>query len=153
MDTLSTDRLMKLAELKLHLLTQLRSLSFDQQQSVLSHNVDELLATLSRKNDVIDRLRTVQEELKPFQAQQAEDRDWASEEERQHCRELMARSDKLVAELLVMEDQALAELTVQRDFVGQQLHRFSNAEAINEAYRSASEHPDLDPETSLSLDG
>ncbi len=153
MDSLTTARLTELAECKLHLLRQLRELSIDQNQLVASHRVDELVGLLSRKGELIDRLRTVQEQLKPFQAQEPEKRSWPSEADRVRCRSLFANSEKLLAELLAIDNLALGEMTLQRDLVGHQLNRYTSAEAILEAYGGQHDPSEVSNEPTLLLDG
>ncbi|MDZ4851617.1 MAG: hypothetical protein SGI77_20195 [Pirellulaceae bacterium] len=153
MEKLDTTRLMELAEHKLLLLTQLREISFDQNLIAESHNVDELLALLSRKNEIIESLRTLQDELKLFQSQIPEQRNWASESERVRCRELFAKSEKLIAELLVIDNQCLDTMTHQREIVSQQLEQFASAEAILEAYGGVRGYDVESSESSLMLDG
>jgi len=153
MDAFSTAQLTEIAERKLHLLTQLRELSLDQSQLADTQRVDELLSLLSRKSDVLDRLRVIQDELKPFQTQDPEQRAWPSEAERNRCRELFDKSEGLLAELLVIDNRTLGEMTQQRDVIGQQLSQFTSAEAILEAYGGMSGHSDELSEPSLLLDG
>ena len=153
MKQLDTARLIALAEQKHHLLTQLRELSIDQNPLADQRRADELLALLSRKSEIIESLLAVQEQLKPFQAQEPEQRSWSSETERTHCRALFLESEKLIAEILVIDDRTLGEMTLQRDFIGQQLNQFASAEAIHDAYSGASEHSELSSTPILSLDG
>jgi hypothetical protein len=153
MESLDTARLTELAERKLHLLTQLRELSLDQHSLADQRRTDELLSVLSRKNDVIDRLRSIQDELKPFKAQEPEQRTWTSVTARNHCVELFRRSEVLIAEILVIDNQTLGEMTLQRDLVGQQLSQFASAEAIHEAYGVTDDRDEYGSEPILSLDG
>ena len=153
MDPLSTLRLTVLAEQKLHLLTQLRELSIDQHQLADQRRADELLILLSRKSELIELLRAVQDDLNPFQSQDPEHRTWASETERGRCRTLFRDSEKLIAEILVIDNQTLGEMTLQRDLIGQQLSQFTSAEAIHDAYHRSHEVEDVSNEPILSLDG
>ena len=134
MDSLGTTRLLELAEQKHHLLTQLRELSIEQSQLAEQRSAEELLSLLSRKSDTIEILTRVQESLKPFQAQQPEERKWPSESERDRCRSLFVQSEKIIAEILVIDNQTLGEMSLQRDLIGQQLSQFTSAEAIHDAY-------------------
>ncbi len=153
MDPLGTARLTELAEQKLHLLTQLRELSLTQSQLAEQRGADELLTLLSRKTNAIEILHRIQTELTPFQAQDPENRSWPTPVERERCRSLFDRSEKLIAEILVIDNQTLGEMTLQRDLIGQQLSQFTSAEAIHEAYNGSSGHDDVHSEPILSLDG
>ncbi len=153
MEDFSTARLTEIAERKLHLLMQLRELSLDQHGFADAHRIDELLSLLSRKSDVIDRLRAIQDELVPFQSQDPDQRQWPSETERVRCRGLFEKSEKMLAELLVIDNRTLGEMTQQREVIGQQLGQFTSAEAIFEAYGGTNGNSDELSETSLLLDG
>lgn len=153
MEESSTGRLSELAEQKLHMLLQLRELSLDQTQLAGTHRVDDLLSLLSRKSEVIDSLRSIQEALIPFQSQDPETRQWTCESDRAKCREVLAQSERLIAELLVIDNQTLGEMTQQREIIGQQLNQFASAEAILEAYGGSYGLSEDSNEPSLSLDG
>ena len=153
MEDFSTARLTEIAERKLHLLTQLRELSLDQHGFADAHRIDELLSLLSRKSDVIDRLKAIQDELKPFQLQDPDQRQWPSEAERVRCRELFEKSEKMLAELLVIDNRTLGEMTQQREVIGQQLSQFTSAEAIFEAYGGTNEYGEELSASSLLLEG
>ncbi len=152
MENLDTDRLALLAEQKLQLLEHLRELTLAQQTLVSEQRVEELLTFLSRKNETLEDLRTLQQEIAQFQDQQPEDRVWQSNDMRVRCRENFRRSEALLAELLAMEDSAITELSQRRDLVAQQLQQYTTADAIHDAYQGVMNSAE-DEQTSFSLDG
>jgi hypothetical protein len=152
MENLNTDRLAFLADRKLQLLTHLRELTIAQQSLVSEQRVEELLTLLSRKNETLEDVKTLQQEISLFQDQDPEDRVWRSEELRGRCRENFHRCELLIAELLAIEDTSINELTQRRDLVAQQLQQFTTADAIHDAYHGVMSSAE-DDQTSFSLDG
>jgi hypothetical protein len=152
MENLDTDRLALLAEQKLQLLEHLRELTLAQQALVSEQRVEELLTFLSRKNETLEDLRILQQEIAQFQDQQPEDRVWRSNDLRVRCRQNFRRCELLLAELLAMEETSMNELSQRRDLVAQQLQQYTTADAIHDAYQGVMNSAD-DEQTSFSLDG
>lgn len=143
MNVLTTKRLIELGETKLHLLTELKHLAIEQTSLVMDQRADELLSVLSKKSDILDSLKQLQQQLQPYQQQKPEDRRWATEKDRDVAREMFQSIDRLLAELMMMENHALNEMNQQRDSISGQLSAVANAHTVHKAYDSVS-HSEYD---------
>ena len=147
----STQELSELVSRKLHLLREIRRMTLQQEALVADRDVDRLLTLLSRKNDAMDGLRTVQTALATFGGEDPETRQWESSEARQACRDELQQCNRLIAELLQLEQAAIDRLTRDRELIGRQLQQVHSGESIEQAYSVA----DVSTEThaSFSLQG
>jgi hypothetical protein len=152
MDELTTNRLSELVQRKLHLLNVIKQMT--QQQSLLieSDDVEELLSLLVRKNEAMESLQHVQQQIVPFQQQLAEDRLWASPQDRMACRQSVQQCEQLIGDLIVMENAAIATLNQERDLIGNQLRQMQSSAEINRAYQASSEREEVEA-SFLSVEG
>ena len=149
---LSTESLFELIESKLHLLIEMQAMSLTQADLVTQHDMTSLMTLLSRKQELMSALGNVQSELARFQDQDPELRRWSSPGRRTDCKDMVARCDQLLQELIVMEDRSLNSMNLQRESVAAQLQQNIDACTIQNAYHSS----DLEESTfdsSLSIEG
>ncbi len=150
-ESFGTKKLQELGSLKLHLLRSARELSIQQTEVMQSDDVATLLIVLSRKSEILDTLRTLQNDLDLYRDQQPEDRQWDSVEERLACRQTFEEIDRLLEELTQMDNQALDQMTQQRDAMASQIAQFATAEAVQNAYASSFLGSDNDNQSEVSL--
>jgi len=149
---LSTDSLFELIESKLQLLGEMQAMSLAQADLVTQHDMTSLMTLLSRKQELMSALGSVQSELTRFQDQDPELRVWSTPGRRQECKDMVARCDLLLQELIVMEDRSLNSMNLQRESVAAQLQQNIDACTIQNAYHSSDvEESSLD--SSLSIEG
>jgi len=149
---LSTDSLFELIESKLHLLVEMQAMSLAQADLVSQHDMTSLMTLLSRKQELMSALGGVQSELARFQDQDPELRIWSTPGRRKDCKDMVARCDQLLQELIVMEDRSLNSMNLQRESVAAQLQQNIDACTIQNAYHSS----DVDEssfDSSLSIEG
>ena len=149
---LSTDSLFELIESKLHLLVEMQAMSLAQADLVTQHDMTSLMTLLSRKQELMAALGSVQSELARFQDQDPELRVWSTPGRRKDCKDMVARCDQLLQELIVMEDRSLNSMNLQRESVAAQLQQNIDACTIQNAYHSS----DVDEssfDSSLSIEG
>ena len=149
---LSTESLFELIESKLHLLIEMQAMSLTQADLVTQHDMTSLMTLLSRKQELMSALGNVQSELARFQDQDPGLRIWLSPGRRTDCKDMVARCDQLLQELIVMEDRSLNSMNLQRESVAAQLQQNIDACTIQNAYHSS----DLEESTfdsSLSIEG
>jgi hypothetical protein len=149
---LGTESLFSLIESKLHLLTEMKHMSVSQSDLVAQHDMAGLMTLLSRKQDLMDSLRQVQESLAPFQTQDPESREWSSQDRRRSCQEMIAKCDELLQHLIVMENRSLDNMTIQREIVAAQLQQNINASTVQHAYQTT-DADQTSLESFLSLEG
>ncbi len=149
---LSTDSLFELIESKLHLLTEMQAMSLAQADLVTQHDMTSLMTLLSRKQELMSALGSVQSELARFQHQDPELRVWTNPGRRKICQEMVARCDQLLQELIVMEDRSLNNMNLQRESVAAQLQQNIDACTIQHAYHS-SDVEESSFDSSLSIEG
>lgn len=148
---LSTHRLFELIETKLHLLTQMLELTVEQSDVVHSQDMEALFALLSKKQQLMDSLQSIQQQLVPFQSQDPERREWESAEKRIDCQTNVERCDRLIQQLVVLENRSIDNMVVQRETVASQLKQNADASQIQHAYHAS----DVEPieTSSISLTG
>jgi hypothetical protein len=130
----------------------MQDMTIEQAELVTRHDTNALFTLLSRKQSLMDSLKTVQSELAPFQSQDPERRLWANPQRRQVCQEMVKRCDQLIQQLVVMENRSVEQMSAQRDVVASQLQQNFDASQIETAYHAS----DVDPpatDGSLSLTG
>ena len=149
---LSTDSLFELIESKLHLLIEMQAMSLAQADLVTQHDMTSLMTLLSRKQELMSALGRVQSALARFQDEDPELRVWSTPGRRKDCKDMVARCDQLLQELIVMEDRSLNCMNLQRESVAAQLQQNIDACTIQNAYHSS----DVDEssfDSSLSIEG
>jgi hypothetical protein len=130
----------------------MKHMSTSQSELVAQHDMSGLMTLLSRKQDLMESLRLIQEDLSPFQSQDPEARTWSSPDRRKMCQEMIAKCDELLQQLIVMENRSLDNMTVQREIVAAQLQQNIDASTVQHAYQTT-ESDEASLESFLSLEG
>ncbi|AMV34777.1 hypothetical protein VN12_21805 [Pirellula sp. SH-Sr6A] len=138
----STERLFGLFETKLHLLSQMQSMALEQDELVAQHDMSGLMSLLSRKQQLMESLQAIQNELHPFQHEDPEKRVWRSPARRLECQKIVKRCEDVVQQLILLENRSLDHMNLQREAVQSQLLQNAAADQIQRAYASTldSEH-------------
>ena len=149
---LTTESLFELIDSKLHLLSEMHSMSIAQTDLVALHDMSSLMSLLSRKQGLMESLSNVQTKIALFQDQHPEQRTWSSPQRRKDCQNKVARCDQLLQELIVMEDRSLGCMNLQRESVAAQLQQNIDASTIQNAYHS-SDLEESSFDSTLSIEG
>jgi hypothetical protein len=147
-----TEALYRLIESKLHLLREMKLMSIEQGDLVAQHEMSGLMTLLSRKQELMESLNTVQQGLVPFQAQDPESRSWSSPSRRKECQSMIAECDELLKHLIVMEGRSLDGITIQRELTAAQLQQNVAASTVQHAYQTSEDDFDS-TEGYLSIEG
>ena len=126
-----------LAELiakKHDLLVQLRDAGTRQMELIAAGDMTHLLKLLSTKQRLLNGLQDVERQLNPFRQQDAGQRMWVSESERQRCSQTVRRCEALLAEVVEHERQSELCLMAHRDRVAIQLDGLQQAAQARRAY-------------------
>jgi flagellar biosynthesis/type III secretory pathway chaperone len=132
----STERLTGLVRRKHEVLTQLREVGRRQMVLVSSGDISSLLNILAAKQQLIATLQTVEQELRPYYAQDADARTWSSPQERADCGQRVAECNALLEEIVRLEKVGAEKITVRRDEVAQQLQQVHSATQVRGAYEA-----------------
>ena len=133
-----TERLLQLVQTKLHLLEQLHTFSLQQADWIATQETEELLRCLSRKNEILDSLQTVQAEMQSYASQPAEQRIWASPEQRKACQQMLAKIEQRLTSLLQLDQHAVETMQESRDLIASQLTQVASAGVLAQAYQGSS---------------
>jgi hypothetical protein len=126
-----------LAELiakKHDLLVQLRDAGARQIELITAGDMTHLLKLLSSKQRLLNGLQDLERQLNPFRQQDAGQRIWASDVERQRCSHTASRCEALLAEVVEHERQSELCLMAHRDRVAIQLDGLQQASQARRAY-------------------
>ncbi len=132
----STEKLAELIHQKCQIAAQLFKIGQRQTTTIEAENTNALLKLLSAKQHLISALQSLENELKPFQNQDPESRQWRSPEQRALSAKEAEQTNQLMAEVIRMEKQNELVMTKRRDEVAQQLQQVNNANQASNAYES-----------------
>jgi flagellar biosynthesis/type III secretory pathway chaperone len=136
METMSLDtaKLTKLLADKCELLAQLRQLGVRQFESIDTADLSQLLNLLAAKQRLIGGLQTIEQQLDPFRDQSPDDRQWASQADRNRCAQLAETCQTLLAEVVEIEKQSENRLVLRRDEAATRLQAAHFAGQARQAY-------------------
>lgn len=136
-DTEYTDNLFALMNAKVEVLDQLCDLA--KQQSTVTQTGDPtlLLTLLARKQPLMDRLASIQDQLQSYALDDPEQRVWRSSSLRQECRGVADRCEHLLGAIVGLEKQSLDDMSLRRDALAAHLQDGRDAVTAVEAYHSA----------------
>lgn len=135
MSRLATDNLAELICKKHQLLVQLREVGCKQGALVERGNSQSLLQLLSAKQHLINGLQLVERHLRPYHAEDPNDRLWRSQEDRQRCADLSDECRLLLAEVVEMERDQERRIQEHRNALAGQLQQAGKAQKVVDAYR------------------
>ena len=127
-------------------------MSLAQADLVTQHDMTSLMTLLSRKQELMSALGRVQSALARFQDEDPELRVWSTPGRQKDCKDMVARCDQLLQELIVMEDRSLNSMNLQRESVAAQLQQNIDACTIQNAYHSSDVY-ESSFDSSLSIEG
>ncbi len=144
---IATDNLTDLIRKKHQILVQLREIGRKQQQLTGESQAANLLQLLGAKQHLITALQMVERNLRPFQTEDPDTRQWRCPEDRQQCAEQSTACQKLLAEVVEIEKQQEIRMTQRRNEVAAKLQQ---AGAAREAANAYSLHAAQSPSPSAS---
>lgn len=134
---MNTQTLAELISRKLDALAQLYELGRRQRELIDGGELDGLIRVLSAKQRLLSFLQKIEADLKPFQRQDPEQRQWLSSEQRDICRRNAQRCQTLLAEIVRLEKECEALLICRRDEAALRLQEVHSAAEARGAYRHA----------------
>lgn len=132
----ATAQMAALVEQRYAMLSEILKITERQEAAIEAGMVQQLMAALNEKQTHVDRLRDIQEVLKPMAEVPAENRLWHDPASRQRCRETLRDSERLQAEILAIDQRCERAMVQRRDELFDSLGRTTGAAAAARAYAS-----------------
>ena len=136
---MNTQQLAELIGQKHEVLVQIRQLSSQQANFVGAGDVNSLLVLLSAKQTLLQRLQTIEHQLKPFCHQDPDSRSWSSPADRQQCAEMIRQCETLLAEIVKVERESEAEMQRRLADAAARLQEMGSSAEARKAYTLPSE--------------
>lgn len=130
----ATAQMAALVEQRHDVLSEILRVTERQEAAIEAGLVQQLMAALNEKQTHVDRLRRIQEALKPMAEVPAENRLWTDPAERQRCRDTLRDSETLQAEILAIDQRCERAMIQRRDELFDSLGRTTGAAAAARAY-------------------
>lgn len=134
MNDLATDNLADLIRKKHQILVQLREIGRRQEKLAEEAATTALLQLLGAKQHLIAALQMVERSLRPFQAEDPDQRIWRSPADRADCAQRATECQQLLREIMDLERSQEARMIERRDQVAAQLKRAGAAHEAVGAY-------------------
>lgn len=131
---MDTEVLAQLIDNKHELLSQIRQLSARQVELVAADDMTRVIHVLAIKQRLLNVLEEIERRLDPFRRQDPEQRVWASAARRQQARDISARCDALLQEIMTMERGCESQLFHRRDEAASQLQGAHRSAQVANAY-------------------
>jgi hypothetical protein len=131
-----TEQLAELIQRKHHVLVQLRDFGRRQADLAASGDIAALLTLLGTKQQLINGLQNLEQELSPYYAEDPDRRVWQSPQARAKCAEQAATCNKLLEEIVALEKLGAEKMTVRRNEVAEQLQQVHSAARVRSAYEA-----------------
>lgn len=142
MDQQKTMAMAALITRRRDLLARILKASIEQERAITEGLVEQLVARLNDKQLLIDQMRAVQEQLKPWAKFQPEDRCWPDEQSRQVCRQEITETERLQQAVLEIDARCEKVMLERRDEIFESLNKTTGAATVAKAYGgSASSRP------------
>ena len=138
-DSLETDQLARLIEVRHALLSQLWRLAGHQSELVEHDDMQRMISLLAVKQRVLNQLQQVERQLDPFRGQDPDRRIWRSAQDRHRCREVAEACDQLLRQIMDAERESERELIQRRDQTAAVLQGVHNSASASQAYVSSLE--------------
>jgi hypothetical protein len=132
----TTDKLAELIRRKYQVLVQLREAAARQAEYIGCGDIGSLLTLLAVKQQLISALQALEQDLKPFYADDPDQRVWQSSQLRASCADTAAQCSALLEEIVEREKQAAEQMAVRRDEVARQLQQAHSARQVRSAYEA-----------------
>jgi hypothetical protein len=134
---MDTDVLAQLIGSKHELLLQIRQLVARQAEWVAADDMTRIMQVLAVKQRLLDALQDVERRLDPFRQEDPERRIWRTPDDRQRTRDLSARCDALLREILSLERTCESTMVQRRDQAATQLQGAHRSAQVASAYQGA----------------
>jgi hypothetical protein len=138
---LETENLARLIDRKLEVLTQLHSLALRQLQLVSQGEAGLLIGLLAAKQRLLTPLQSIEDEMKPFQGQDPDRRQWRSPQDRQRTRGVVDQCESVLRDIVKIEVACERELLRRRELAAGELRGTHSAAQAVQAYISAGPAP------------
>ena len=136
MTALQTDTLAELIRRKRECLLRLREMGRKEFELIDKADMTALLDLLALKQRSLMRLQEIERALEPFRAQNADERTWRCEDDRQACAEQLRQCEVLLGEIINQEKLSENTLRRRRDEAATQLQGVHYAGVACKAYTS-----------------
>ncbi|MCH2115166.1 MAG: hypothetical protein MK171_09700 [Pirellulales bacterium] len=121
---------------RLSCLTKLRDLGCKQSDLVTAGAISDLLRLIAAKNQLFVMLQAVEQQLTPYHADEPENRQWESSEQRTHCATQVSASTQLLEEVMQLERDNEKKMVRRRDALAGQFQAAHATSAAHTAYRT-----------------
>jgi hypothetical protein len=148
---METDLLAQLIDAKQQVLRQLLDVSRRQQQIIAEKELTSLFSVLSAKQQILQVLQKIDQQLEPFRGDDPQQRQWRTESDRVRCREQAARCEAILKEILSLEKAAELSMVEQREQTATEIAAFQHHAQAERAYVGSSQT--LPRTTSVALEG
>lgn len=123
---MDTEVLAQLIDAKYALLVELHQLATRQAGVIDSGDLSRLMSLLATKQQLLNAVTQLEGRMDPFRAEDPDRRVWPSSAHRQRAREIAARSDQLLGEIMAVERNCEQQLIQRRDQVAERLQKHTN---------------------------
>ncbi|MEM9643497.1 MAG: flagellar export chaperone FlgN [Planctomycetota bacterium] len=140
--------LSELVDERLNLVAQLVELTEQQSDAIEAGHMSQLMSVLSDKQGPLTQLSRLSQRLAAQAQADPEQREWASDADRQRCRERHDRCERMLLELVEQEKSCEERLTARQAEVQQELDKTHETGRALQSYASVSASYQNQPATS-----
>jgi len=138
-----TATMILLVEQRWQTLQDLLRMSLEQSDLIQQGRISELLQHLSDKQKSLQQFTQLQEQLRPFALQTPDQREWPSEAQREKCRQQLAESDEMLAEMIHLENDCETALLASRDQLSERMKQSVGSQHAASTYRKLADPGDI----------
>src|SRR6056297_2555919 len=132
------DELSALVDERLRLVEQLMELTQRQVAAIAAGHMSELMTILAAKQSPLTRLSQLSKQLSAQVGAQVPPRTWASQADRQRCRETHRRCEQKLLDLIAQEKACEQDLSAGKALIQQELDRTHDTGRALRSYASVS---------------
>ncbi|MGB7327896.1 MAG: flagellar export chaperone FlgN [Rubripirellula sp.] len=134
---MNADELTAIIDLRFETLSHLLDLSHRQVQAIDESRMSDLMRILSDKQPPINELIQIGKQLASAVGEDPASRQWASDADRNRCRERQSQCERMHDELLAIEADCEGRLSASRASAQEKLQRFDNNRVAASSYAQA----------------
>lgn len=116
------------------LLAKILKASIEQEKAIAEGLVEQLVARLNDKQLLVDKMRKIQELLKPLASVPPEQRCWPSEDHRAACRQELQETERLQTAVLEIDARCEKVMQERRNEIFESLNKTTGAATVAKAY-------------------
>lgn len=131
------DALLRLLAEQMALYVKLQKLAESQRSLITGDQPEKLLDVLSQRQSLIQRLETVTQKLKPYQANWRQTRDRLSDDEARKADYMVGKVNELLREILANDEADAKVLSARKTDTSQAIGRVRGIRQASAAYSSA----------------